>query len=200
MERRRKGYGDEKSLPFWSLAGFRAAQSGREKRIWMGCWNPKLLLLGTSWCVLEQERIFVFAEQPEHARYIWALRRPCLPELRLTEMKQLRSKSQSLGDTQRWDSIQVRNDSKASTVFLSGFSMGAPLTFCVGFFPHTGQEVQLANSKLSHSSNQKLFSAFLTSPLPPEDYIGLLAENHNTTLTKPGAFLSPQDRTQSSDE
>lgn len=63
----------------------------------MGCWNPKLLLLGTSWCVLEQERMFVFAEQPEHARYIWALRRPRLPELRLTEMKQLQSKSQSLG-------------------------------------------------------------------------------------------------------
>ena len=34
-------------------------------------------------------------------------------------------------------------------------------------------------------------------PPPPSRRLHLpLAENHNTTLTKPGAFLSPQARTQ----
>ena len=75
-------------LPFRSLAGFRATRRGREKGL-EGCWNPKLLLLCTSWCLLEQERMFMFVEQPRLPSYFWALHRPHFSELRLAEVKRL---------------------------------------------------------------------------------------------------------------
>ena len=135
MEKRRKGNGDEKSPAFPEPDRLQNRPEGTGR----ACgWDAGIQ---SCFSVLpEQERMFVFAEQPEHARYIWALLRPCLPELRLTEMKQLRLKSQSLGiEALGLNPGQERLQSQYC--FLEWFLNGALLTFWVGFFPHTGQEV-----------------------------------------------------------
>lgn len=66
-----------------SLAGIRASPRGREKGS-EGCWYPKLLLLGTSSYLPEQERMLMFAEQfqgmPHTAGHLASALRPYFSE------------------------------------------------------------------------------------------------------------------------
>lgn len=81
MERRGKGYGGERSPAFLEPGRLQSCPE-REGEGFGGMLESKAASPPTSWCLLEQERMFMFVEQPRLARYLWALRRPRFSELK----------------------------------------------------------------------------------------------------------------------
>lgn len=115
---------------------------------------------------------------------------PCFSEVEAEAQRiETTRPSHAVLEWQGWDSIQVQ----CLCCFLE-FLNRVLLTFCVGL-PHTGQEVWLAKSKLSHGNNQKLPMRFRTLP-PSRRLPQPLQENHCATRTSSGSFQGTQGLTQ----